>query len=203
MRFALCCFVLLNAASAQGVEAELQTDEFIWAALSGAGVGGAASVVGGLLGNTLDEPCPDDKLPNECPPPAFTAAGAYTGLVLGTAYGVKLYAESKGYEGRYSGALYGAMLGNLASGIPALLIISATDDPMVGFPVLAAVLIAFPAVGATIGYEMTLPDEAPPAMALLDLHPDYGLRVGVPPVSLGPDGHGGLTGYAPLLSSTF
>lgn len=207
LTFTLLLLSASRALATPSVKTRLDGDDFLWMTLTGAGGGAAAGLAGALVGSLLDADCTTTATAS-CPPPAFTLAGAWSGLVIGSAWAVDWYGSRAGYRGRFTPALVGGILGNLASGLPLVLVTRSVDDGAIGFPLVAALLVGGPALGATLGYQSSLPDGEPEASAsggLLDLSAD-GLRLGLPAMGIGPDqvrGQRGWTAQLRLAGGTF
>lgn len=165
----------LVTASAHTAAAEQWTgDDWLYAPLSGAAGGAGGALAGGLAGSLLDGPCLDPD--NDCMP-AFTIAGLGAGLIIGSAYGVKLYGKKRGHDGKFSSAVIGALLGNIASGSVVVLAAKTIDNGTIGFPAVIGAIIGFPAVGATIAYKRSRgsggDDRERASAALLEITPEH------------------------------
>jgi hypothetical protein len=192
MRF-LGCLLILCGASAHAtptIKTSLEGDDMVWMSLSAAGGAAGGMVLGALLGNMLDSPCTPTATQPTCPPPAFTIAGAYSGLVIGSTFAAEWYGSAQGYRGRRLPTMIGAILGNVASGLPIVLVGRGLDED-VGLPLVLGLVVAGPAIGATLGYQYSLPDgeesTAGQSGALLDLDPAAGWTVQLPAVGFGPE----------------
>ena len=198
--FALLLLCASSAFATPTVRTSLDGDDFLWMTLTGAGGGAVAGVGGALLGSILDADCTVTAT-SSCPPPAFTIAGAWSGLVIGSAFSVKWYGDGQGYRGRFTPTLVGGILGNMASGLPIVLVASSLEDDALRAPLLIALMVGGPALGATLGYQYSLPDgeaEAAASGGLVDLGRD-GLSFGIPAMGFGPDLVRGQRGWSAQL----
>jgi hypothetical protein len=175
-------------------------DDWLYGSLA-AGAGGAGgALVGGLAGSLLDTCGPADRA---CIP-ASTIAGAGAGLLLGSAAGVTLYGKRRGHDGSFGRAVIGALLGNLAAGPVVVLAAHTIDEPALGLPIVIGTLVAFPAIGATIGYQRSIGgggDSTPGSGALLDVTPEHA-QLQVPAVGLSITAHETVV-LVPLAGGTF
>lgn len=151
--------------------------------LSAAGGMVAGGFVGAVAGGLLDQ--------SECAEDAHVCLAGTGGLILGgalgaivgSAAGVTVYGAAADVDGSFGGALAGTLLGGLGGALAAGgLCVAGGEACVLG----AALAVASPAVGATIGYALS-GDDAPArdAGALLDYAPEGGLRVGTPAVAVG------------------
>lgn len=165
--------ILLAVATGSARAETWKKDDWIYGSLSAAAGGAAGALAGGLAGSLLDGTC--FRKENDCVP-AFTIAGLWAGLVLGSAAGVTYYGKKRGLKGRMNSAVLGALLGNLASGSIVALAASSIDSGTIGIPIVLAAVIGGPAIGATIFYRRSLgsdstADERTTA-ALLEISPE-------------------------------
>lgn len=197
---ALCLLFSLSAHATPTVRTSLAGDDFLWMTLTGAGGGAAAGIGGALIGSYLDTDCTVTAT-RDCPPPPFTLAGAWSGLVIGAAWSVDWYGSRNGYNGRFTTALVGGILGNVASGLPIVLVASGLEDNPLRAPLLIALMVGGPALGATLGYQYSLPDdtvEAASSGGLIDVSGE-GLRFAMPAMAFGPDLVDGRRGWSAQL----
>ena len=168
--------VFLSGHTSNAAAEQWSSDDWLYGPLSGVAGGTAGAVGGGLAGSLLDGGCVDFSADSDCSP-AFTIAGLGAGLIIGSAYGVSLYGKKRGMDGSFRSAVIGSLLGNIASGSVIVLAAKTIDNGAIGFPVVIAALVGFPAVGATIAYKRsrgsTESEPVRSSAALIEVTPEH------------------------------
>lgn len=166
---------LVSPAAAQEVFDGADWGGSIAAGTAGAALGGLAAAAIGAA--SVEEE--DDLYGLEETAAALIALPL--GVDLGASGAVFAYGELSGHDGSFLATLAGGTVGTLV-GVGLLAGVAAIDDDLWWLGTIG--LLVSPAVGATVGYRLSLAEGAAPAPsgALLDHHPAVGLRLSVPAV---------------------
>lgn len=155
----------------------------------GAVSAGVGALLGGLVGGFLGQATAGECTGSDYAPSkgqcfmhgvGETATGALLGSHLGAAGGVSIYGATRGFDGSYWGALGGATVGSLGGGIIAVSLCASDDEALCMSGVLLGV--AAHAIGASVGYKLSIDTPAPPAQygGLVAFDPAHGVRLAVP-----------------------
>lgn len=200
MKSALCLLCLL---APPALAKDFDGADWAWSIAAGVGGGAVGGLAAGAIGVASVEPEDDFGFARL----AAAAVALPIGIDLGASGAVFAYGELTDHDGSYLATLAGSTVGTLV-GIGFFVGMVRIDDSLSWLGLVG--LLGAPAVGATVGYRLSLEDEAPPSRervgrgcwALVDYHPEAGLRLSVPAVRASLAGDGLVVGL-PVLGGRF